>query len=639
MNLMQLNSVSLPASADPAQFGLVPGASSALGSSAQTAGQIRQGEPSIFEAMVSIYSREEKSDVPSTPPDLLQSERQIPQDSLDQLSAHAKAAIEALMKDPVFSSSVDSSLVDSSSVDSPSANASSTAAPSPDVPSTPVPCSRITWNGGTLTNAELQIVAVLNRHKDQCPLSWDSLAAKASDPSTPPDLKEAIDGLRRDPELFYAIGSQGDGRCGGKIKAKDLSEFSASHSQVATFQEQQAHSYEQNYIPSDGTSNGQASVMTLNDALRELYKYSDYLPKNLSLDDFKRIVDGKADVGKCPPQLIAAAQHFLEHPDAWKQLCGGATDKIHKEDFLQVASSSMNSTQSELNTLDTINKNQNAFFGDGDLTRHKLASMVEDKTLDPKIREAASQLLSDPLLFRLLNNSITGYKTHQEFFDLGGGHTVDSGNISNNDFTHFYSNMSPANHTVQQIKTHVPKTAAEQNAVTDMMMGVSDQPDVASPKKNGGVLMHAVDDVAKVGSKVLDWEATAVGLLGVIPGLGELADGISMVLEFESQAANLLHTAISGGNMKQALEEVGLNLAAQAISFVAGPEVKFALREGLAKEMLEQTAQFGLDTAISKVQSYAEDHLDDLKARLTEPVQAAGVPSQVATPPSSQKVA
>lgn len=588
---------------------------------------------------MSIYSREEKSDVPSTPPDLLQSERQIPQDSLDQLSANAKAAIEALMKDPVFSSSVDSSLVDSSSVDSPSANASSTAAPSPDVPSTPVPSSRITWNGGTLTNAELQIVAVLNRHKDQCPLSWDSLAAKARDPSTPPDLKEAIDGLRRDPELFYAIGSQGDGRCGGKIKAKDLSEFSASHSQVATFQEQQAHSYEQNYIPSDGTSNGQASVMTLNDALRELYKYSDYLPKNLSLDDFKRIVDGKADVGKCPPQLIAAAQHFLEHPDAWKQLCGGATDKIHKEDFLQVASSSMNSTQSELNTLDTINKNQNAFFGDGDLTRHKLASMVEDKTLDPKIREAASQLLSDPLLFRLLNNSITGYKTHQEFFDLGGGHTVDSGNISNNDFTHFYSNMSPANHTVQQIKTHVPKTAAEQNAVTDMMMGVSDQPDVASPKKNGGVLMHAVDDVAKVGSKVLDWEATAVGLLGVIPGLGELADGISMVLEFESQAANLLHTAISGGNMKQALEEVGLNLAAQAISFVAGPEVKFALREGLAKEMLEQTAQFGLDTAISKVQSYAEDHLDDLKARLTEPVQAAGVPSQVATPPSSQKVA
>ncbi|MGY3363662.1 hypothetical protein ACVWZL_000787 [Bradyrhizobium sp. GM2.4] len=259
MNLMQLNSVSLPASADPALFGLVPGASSALESSAQTPGQIREGEPSMFEAIVSICSREEKSDVPSTPPDLLQSERQIPQDSLDQLSAHSKAAIEAVMKDPVFSSSVDSS-----SVDTPGADASSTAAPSPDVPSTPVPSSRITWNGGTLTNAELQIVAVLNRHKDQCPLSWDSLAAKASDPSTPPDLKEAIEGLRRDPELFYAIGSQGDGRCGGKIKAKDLSEFSASHSQVATFQEQQAQSYEQNYIPSDGTSNGQASVMTLN---------------------------------------------------------------------------------------------------------------------------------------------------------------------------------------------------------------------------------------------------------------------------------------------------------------------------------------------------------------------------------------
>ncbi|WP_445219699.1 HrpF/NolX family T3SS translocon protein [Bradyrhizobium sp. Pa8] len=630
---MQLNNFSRPAGTDPAQFGLVRGASSALGPSAQ----IRPGDASTFEAMMSVCSRDEKFDAPSSPPDPLQPELKMSQDTRDQLPANVKVAIEAMEKDPLFSSSSDSSPVESSSVD---ASATAAPAPPPDLPSAPVPSSRITWNGGTLTNAELQIVAVLNRHKDQCPLSWDSLADKVNDPSTPPDLKEAIDGLQRDPELFYAIGSQGDGRCGGKIKANDLSEFSASHSQVAKFQEQQAHSYEQNYIPSDGTGNGQPSVMTLNDALRELYKYSDNLPKNLSLDDFKGIVDGGAKTGKCPPQVVAAAQYFLDHPDAWKQLYGGAIDKVHKEDFLQIASSSMNLTKAEISTLGTINDNQGAFFGGGVLTRGKLASMVYDEGLDPKIRQAASQLLSDPVLFGLLNNSITGYKTHNKFFDLGGGHTVDSGNISNNDFTHFYSNMSAANHTVQQTKTHVPKTAAEQSAVADMMMGVADQPDIKSAKKNGGALMHALDDVAKVGSKVLDWTATAVGVLGFIPGLGELTDVISMGLELESQAANLLHTAISGGNMKQALEEAGLNLAAQAIGCVGGPEVKLALREGLAKKVLEEASTKGLDLTVSEAQSYAENYLDDLKARLeTGPMQAAGVPSQVPATPSFQNVA
>ncbi|UVO30276.1 HrpF/NolX family T3SS translocon protein [Bradyrhizobium arachidis] len=626
---MQLNNFSQPATSNHTQF-LVPGASS------------RQSDASLFEAAVSLYSPQDKSEDPSTPADLRQSKLQMAQDSTDELPEHLKATIKAL--DKAFEQEKASEQEKVSEQDeSPNSPAEESAPaappPPPDVPAEPVPSSRITWNGGTLTDAELQIVAVLNRHKDQCPLSWDSLADKANDPSTPPDLKEAINKLRQDPELFYAIGSQGDGRCGGKIKAKDLSEFSASHSQVANFQEQQAHSYEQNYIPSDGTGNGQPSVMTLNDALRELYRYSDHLPKSLSLDDFKQIVDGKAKTGKCPAQVIAAAQYFLDHADAWKGLYGGAIDKVRKEDFLQVASSSMNLTQSELDTLGTISKNQSAFFGNGDLTRDKLARMAEDESLDPSVRQAASQLLSDPLLFGLLNNSITGYKTHHKFLDFGGGHTVDSGNISNKDFTHFYGNMSAANRTVQQVKTHAPTTDADQAAVADMMIGVADQPDIKSAKKNGGALMHVVDDVLKVGSKVLDVAATAVGLLGFIPVLGEVADAISMGLELESQAANILHTAITGGNIKKALAEAGINIAAQALGCISGPEVKLAIREGLAKTVLEEAATRGIDMTISEAQSYADNYLNDLKERLeTEPTQVADVPSKDATTPSSQNV-
>ncbi|OAF03744.1 nodulation protein NOLX [Bradyrhizobium centrolobii] len=615
---MSLSNLSLPTTSNASESTLSPAAWSALGPSAQTAHQSEQSAFSTFEAMLSDYSLEDKTSTLFVPQDVLPTTAKsaakelegLEQHALDLLPADVKAAIDALEQDPQPSSAIESPVV----------------APAP------VPSSRITWNGGTLSDTELQIVAVLNRHKDQCPLSWHSLADKANDPSTPPDLKAAIEGLQQDPELFYAIGSQGDGCCGGKIKAKDLSGFSDHHSQVAAFQERQAQNYEQNYVPSDGTSNGQLSVMTLNDALRELYRYSDNLPKNLSLVDFKQIVDGNAKTGKCPPQVIAAAQYFLDHPQDWKQLYGGAIDKVHKEDFLQVASSSMGLTQTELDTLDTINKNQSAFFGSGDLTRDKLASMADDKSLAPKVKQAASQLLSDPLLFGLLNNSITGYTTHHKFFDFGGGHTVDSGNISNNDFTHFYGNMSGANHTVQQTKAHAPQTAAEQDAAAEMMMGVADQPAIKSPKTNGGALMHAVDDVLKLGSKVLDWAATAVGVLSFIPGLGELADLASMGLEFESQAANLLHTAISGGNMKKALEEAGLNVAAQAVGCITGPEVKLAMRNGLAKKAMEEAVNAGVNLPISAAQSYAENYLNNVKTRLeAAPVQAAGVPGQVGT--------
>ncbi|MGL3210431.1 hypothetical protein [Bradyrhizobium sp. BR 1433] len=91
---MQLNSFSLPASVDPAQFGLVPGTSSAL----RPSDQIGEGKPSIFEAMLSVSSGQEKSDVPSTSTDPLQPELPVPQDPLDQLPADVKAAIEALEK-------------------------------------------------------------------------------------------------------------------------------------------------------------------------------------------------------------------------------------------------------------------------------------------------------------------------------------------------------------------------------------------------------------------------------------------------------------------------------------------------------------------------------------------------------------
>lgn len=341
--------------------------------------------------------------------------------------------------------------------------------------------STVTRDGGTLTQSELEIVTTLDRHKDKLPVAWADLDAKINDPATPPDLKQALTELQKDPRLFFAIGSQGDGKCGGKIKAGDLSKFSAGHAQVAEYANKQAKGYTQNYVASDSPDKTQPTVMTESDAMREFYRYSDYLPKDLNQDAFKHLVEGDSKAQKCPPQVIAAAQYFREHPDQWKALAGDA-GSMSTPDFLQKSASQMHLTAPELKTLDTINSHQDAFFGDGkEVTRDKLDTIAKDDKADPAVRDATKQLLGDPLLFGLLNNSITGYKKPHSFF--GGGHVVDSGKISNKDFQQFYDHMTAANKAVEKSPTHAATSPDQKKAVADMLMGKADQPEIKQKKK------------------------------------------------------------------------------------------------------------------------------------------------------------
>ncbi len=57
--------------------------------------------------------------------------------------------------------------------------------------------------------------------------------------------------------MFFAIGSQKDGKCGGKIKAQDLTDFSYYHPQIAEYNDKKAKSYTQNYIASDSPDKNQ----------------------------------------------------------------------------------------------------------------------------------------------------------------------------------------------------------------------------------------------------------------------------------------------------------------------------------------------------------------------------------------------
>ncbi|CAH0446124.1 hypothetical protein LMG10661_02240 [Ralstonia syzygii subsp. syzygii] len=476
----------------------------------------------------------------------------------------------------------------------------------------------LTWNSGTLNDSQLEIMSILGRHKDKMPVEWKSIQDKINDPSTPSELKAALQALANDPALFVAIGSQGDGKCGGKIKAGDVSSFIDNHPQVAEYNRKKAEGYVKDYIPSDAKPGDKPSAMTQNDALRELYRYSDYLPKKLDMDAFQRIVDGDSGVKKAPPQVIAAAQYFLQNRNEWASLnkLDDPDKKVGKGDFLQRAASAVHLTKEDLKTVSTINDNLDVFFKDGQkITRDRLAAMTEDKSLSSDVREAAKQLLQDPLLYGLINNANSGYKTKNGFFSFGGP-TVDSGVIGKKDFEKFMSSMSEANKTVQERKTHAAKSDASKSAVSDMAMGMEDQPDIKTVKKSGGALKRIMENILTIYSTVMDIASQVVGALGVIPGLGEIADALSMGMAAGASAAKVLSTLLNGGSLKKALAEAGINLASAAVGAIAGPQARVALRNGLAKELVEKALNSGIDLAVDKAKAFTDGYLQDLKGRL-----------------------
>ncbi|WP_280643364.1 HrpF/NolX family T3SS translocon protein, partial [Xanthomonas bromi] len=378
------------------------------------------------------------------------------------------------------------------------------------------------------------------------------------------------------------------------IKAQDLTDFSYYHPQIAEYNDKEAKGYTQNYIASDSPDKTKASVMTKSDALRELYRYSDYLPDNLSEDEFAKIVDGDSKTGKCPPQVIAAAQYFRDHPDEWKAFAGDS-GSMSTPDFLQKSSSQMHLTADEQKTLDTINSHQDAFYGDGkEVTRDKLDAISKDDKADPAVKDAATQLLGDPLLFGLLNNSITGYKKPHHFF--GGGHVVDSGKISQDDFRQFYDHMSADNKTVDTPVTHEASSPEQQKSVADMLVGKYDPPAVKKPKKDVGTFKHGLHEFLKWDSKILDWMSVGLSALNGIPIIGEFADVAAVALEAESQAAQVADTAIQGGDMSLALKLAAINMAGAAVGAVGGPTARIAAK-GAAKGVAEAAAKEAAEAA------------------------------------------
>lgn len=128
--------------------------------------------------------------------------------------------------------------------------------------------------------------------------------------------------------------------------------------------------------------------MTTDDAQRELFKYSDYLPGDISQQSLQNIVDSTASEGRMPAQVVAAAKFYLDHPDQW-QAIAGTGNSIGRGELLDNISKGIHLTSDETQTIQTIQGNSNTFFDKGYLTRDKLKSIANDSSQSEAVRKAA----------------------------------------------------------------------------------------------------------------------------------------------------------------------------------------------------------------------------------------------------------
>ncbi len=434
-----------------------------------------------------------------------------------------------------------------------------------------------------------EVVSILGRHEGRFKnADLATLRKMASDADTPPDLKRGLDELLRNPGLQKTL--MGDGR----LQAKDINSAQKNMPGQQAYAEAKAREYTQNYVPSDAAP-GQAGprAMTSNDAMRELFKYSDELPKRVSREALKDIANGTANAGRCPPQLQAAAQFYVDHPEAWKRDVGCGPDRsIRKDKLLNRTDDKIQLTQAEHDTLRTLSTHRDQFFGGKSLTPDKLKKLAQDEKADPEVRAAAQSLLSNKMLFAMLDNG-----KHQH----GGNpiHPANDKKIGEGDLNAWLRRM---NKTVAPAQAS-PATAPQHlslSAARDMLEGQYNQPDFKH--KKGGGLADFGAGLLKGFSFVAGLASGALGAVANlrIPGLSWLAGAGAMGLSMAQGAAKVGATAIEGGDVKQEGINAGIGSAATLVGLIGGKGASKAAKEGLekvakegAKEGAEKAAQQG----------------------------------------------
>ncbi|MBC7513809.1 MAG: hypothetical protein H7234_05155 [Herminiimonas sp.] len=459
-----------------------------------------------------------------------------------------------------------------------------------------------------LTDSQMGALAILQRHGDVFPIKDKDLQKKIDDPKTLPDLRQALMQLRDDPALHLMLDTGrkggGAGKADGNISAKDMLALSESPA-MKTFNAKKADTYTHNYIPSDADpSVEEGRDITENDAMRELYLYSDNLPKKVSKDTLQKIVDGDAGMKKCPPQVIAAAKFMLDHPDSWSKVTT-ADGSAKRATLLDNIGKNVYLDSSEASALKTIDENRGVFLK-GAITRKGLQKLIDDPNVTDANKQAAQKLLDDPLLYGMLDNAKGGHSSNAT-------RTADDGKISADDITAFlFYSTTKGKEPASVPATHPATTPEAVSAINDMAAGEADDP-ALKKKKGGGVsdFFHKLGDfVLKAGAMLLHIVAIGLSFLDKIPIIGELAIGLSMAAEGAAGGLDVARTALNGGDVKHALKMVGLGVAGTAISAVALPGMGAALLKGgekIAEKATVKAAEAGIAKGATKAATEAAE--------------------------------
>jgi|GEM_PF-573511 len=428
----------------------------------------------------------------------------------------------------------------------------------------------------------METIAILGRHEGKFKKAVDGngLDKMLKDEKTPPDLKRAIQDLKADPQMMEALDKAKTGKTDGKISAKDIN-ILQSNSANKAFAEQKAEDFEQTYIPSDSKDpNAKPRPITNNDAQRELFRYADNLPKHVSRESLQKIVDGTAEQGKCPPQLVAAAKFYVDNPAAWEKDMGkGANESIRKDGLANRVTKSMELTPEEDKTLKVLDQNRDTFFGKGALNDKKLKQISEDPAASQEVRDAAKSLLDKKgsLLFNMLDNGKHGH---------GGNaiHAADDRSIGKGDLDRVLKDRNPTVAPAEKTQAPAEAGAAEKTgraqqagraqntaaaqAAQDMSDGTYNQPDNKS--KKGGQLRDIANFFLKAYSFITGVVSDVLSVVAnlKIPGLSWLAAAGAVGAKAASGAAKVASTALEGGDVKGAAISAGIGVASTAVGVV-----------------------------------------------------------------------
>jgi type III secretion translocon protein HrpF len=343
-----------------------------------------------------------------------------------------------------------------------------------------------------------EVVTTLDRHEDllKKPLDFKGLVELAKDPQTPTDAKKALEALvkeGKDAPMFKQFDAAKTGGTDGRISSKDIRELQKLP-QVAAYADTKAESYTHNYVPSDAKPGSSPREMTTNDALRELFQYSESLPgKSIDLKTLQKIADGTQDMGKCPPQVAAAAKFFTGHPDQWQAITKDNGGKVSRDRLCDLAAELVNLSPVESKAIETLQNNKDIFFKGGGVTPNKLKDIANDVKNSKEVRDAAN-LLAQPhsMLFSMLDNGKHG--AGGNFFNKANDRNIGKGDLDA--FIKKGSNkVAPP-----PIPSAPPSSKLEQDAKNDMDIGQETQPD--DKKRKGGGIYKLVEALSWIGTAV-----------------------------------------------------------------------------------------------------------------------------------------